>query len=287
MATFQLDFTVEPTEMMAREANVQARAEARHLRVILSGWGGDDAVTCRARPRPGFQRDTSSPGTSLLLSARRLAGTVRDLVLVNLPDSLYALILGNALQAHTAPCVQPAFSRHYRDEVKALRGSAPRRLPAVRTTICRLLEGGQLSLRAEDWEESGARHGLVYRYPMLDRRLVEFALGIPPHHVCQIDRRRSLFQRAVGELLPSAADWQPVKNESATFAALGKEQIQAYSDWDRRLASEKAASWVTTFVDPARIRKAVQSGIKSGRLRDLSGVREAFGCYAINSRLIK
>ena len=45
--TFQRDFTVEPMAMMAREANVQMRARARQVRVILSGWGGDDAVTCR------------------------------------------------------------------------------------------------------------------------------------------------------------------------------------------------------------------------------------------------
>ena len=52
IATFQRDFTVEPMAMMAREANVQARAKARQIRVILSGWGGDDAVTCRMVTSP-------------------------------------------------------------------------------------------------------------------------------------------------------------------------------------------------------------------------------------------
>ena len=104
---------------------------------------------------------------------------------------------------------------------------------------------------------------------MLDKRLVEFALGIPPSYNCRkIDRRRTLFRQAVGELLPTSADWQLVKTEHATFAALEKEHIQAYSEWDRSpLASEKTASAATAFVDAARIRRAIQSARQIGETK--------------------
>lgn len=306
IATFRRDFTVEPVAMMAREASVQAIAEARGLRVILSGWGGDDAVTCPAATSPAafllsghwsdFRSaamvgmgavgsavglDAAGPAASRLRWARRLGGIVRDMVVPRLPDCLYGFTGANPFMAHRAPCTQRAFVRLYRREVKDLRVSAPRRLPGVRATICPLLEIGHITMRAEHWASSGARHGLVYRFPMLDKRLVEFALGVPPSPSPQTDRRRAIFRSAVSELLPPSADWDPVKREPATITALKTEVFQAYTEWAHHLASDKAVSPATRFVDPERIRIAIQSARKSGQLAALSGVHEAFGCYAI------
>ena len=117
---------------------------------------------------------------------------------------------------------------------------------------------------------------------MLDKRLVEFALGVLPTQVLLTDRRRSLFRHAMGDLLPSSVEWDTVKNEPVTFAALEREHILAHSEWADHLSSGKAVSPATKFVDPAKIHGAIQSALISGRARDLSGVREAFGFYAIH-----
>lgn len=263
IATFQRDFTLEPMAMMEREANVQARAKSRQIRVILSGWGGDDAVTCRVGA-----------------GSRRLPGRLRERAVVSLPDWLYALTTGNAWQTLENPCIQREFAHRYRHEVRALRAPAFRRLPGVRANICRYLDSGHLSLRMEHWAASGARNGLVYRYPMLDKRLVEFALGTRPSRIPGSDQRRSLFRRAAGNLLPSI-DWDPVKSEASTLLALRNELLSAHSDWAHRLAREVTISAATEFVDPEKVQAVVRLAAKSGRMRDLSGVREAFACYAM------
>jgi len=268
ITSFQRDFTIEPMAMIAREGNVEARAEARHLRVILSGWGGDEAVTSHA----STGCDTSS--------LRRLGGSLRRFVIRRLPDSLYGLA-ANPFLEHRSPCLQPEFARRHRREVKELRGRAWRLLPDVRATVCLHLETGNIPMRVEHWTASGARHGLVYRYPMLDKRLVEFALGVPASQLCQPGKRRALFRRAVDELLPSSADWLSVKHEGVTLAALTDAYKLAYPDWAQHLTLQMPESRATRFVDPARIRNAVQSAVRSGRLGEFSGVREAFGCYAI------
>ena len=36
-----------------------------------------------------------------------------------------------------------------------------------------LLDGGHLPFRIEHWWEEGRRHGVEYRYPLLDMRVVE------------------------------------------------------------------------------------------------------------------
>jgi asparagine synthetase B (glutamine-hydrolysing) len=286
--------------MMAREGHVQTRAEARQLRVILSGWGGDDAVTCHTSTSPAeflgshqwaaFRRairlrlDRAAPDASPFLKVRRCISLLKGLVSVSLPDSLYAPFIGNAFQMHHAPCAQAAFVRLHRNEVKDMRGPAYRNLANVRNTIRRSIERGHISMRAEHWAASGARHRLVYWYPMLDRRLAEFALGIPSPQRLQTDQRRLLFRRAIGELLPSSVEWYPSKSERATSTALQKVHIKAHSQWAAQLTSE-TVSRANRFVDPAKILKAVRDSTISGRASDLSGVREAFGCYAIKSDL--
>ncbi len=283
IATFQKDFTLEPVAMMPRESNVQTLAKDRNIRVMLSGWGGDDAVTCLAATTPAFYAANhrwAEFSSSLTRSFRGHAGALRDLALLNLPDSLYERIAGNPFQLHTSPCAQSAIVSLYRNEVTHLRGPAFRPLPGVRETITRALESGHITLRAEHWSASGARHNMVYRFPMLDKRLVEFALGLPPSQARLTDRRRSLFRHAMSDLLPPLAEWDAFKKEPATFAALEKEHIQAHSEWAGHLATI-TTSPATKFVDPAKIRTAVKSAIASGRVRDLSGVSEAFGFYAI------
>jgi asparagine synthase (glutamine-hydrolysing) len=282
--TFQRDFTVEPMAMMFREANVQARAKSRQVRVILSGWGGDDAVTCRSVTSPvEFLNNHQWPEFWGAARSRRLAGLLYEVVTVSLPDSLYAPAIGNPFLKLETPCIRTEFAHRYRHEVSAMRPPLFRRLPGIRANICRYLDGGHLSLRMEHWAASGARNGIVYRYPMLDRRLVEFALGTKPSKFPGKDQRRSLFCHAVGDLLPSS-DWESVKNETSTLIALQNELLRSHFDWAHHLACKTAVSPATTFVDPARIQAAVKFAVKSGRMRDLSGVREAFGCYAIGVR---
>jgi asparagine synthase (glutamine-hydrolysing) len=291
ISNFQRDFTVEPVSMMPRESNVQARAQARQVRVMLSGWGGDDAVTCRAVTSPAhylanhqwaeFGRACQSWLHPSGLKAQGPGGLLRELTMLNLPDALYARTRRNAFQAHKSPCVQLAFARLYQEQVKHMRGPALRRLAGVRPTICRFLDSGHLSLRAEHWAGSGARHGMVYRYPLLDRRLVEFALGVPPSQSRETDQRRSLFRQAVIGMLPPSVEWDAVKREPATFAALEKEHIQAHSEFADHLAPQLALSPATKFVDSGKITAAIQSATRSGHVGDLSGVKEAFGFYAI------
>ena len=54
---------------------------------------------------------------------------------------------------------------------------------------------------------------MVYAYPLLDRRIVEFALGVPPHLYVQEKYGRYLFRRTLRGILPDAVRWSHVKYE--------------------------------------------------------------------------
>lgn len=254
LRVMERDFTVEPIELMPREENVQRRAEALGVRVILSGWGGDEAIT------HWWQRNQ---GRGL-----------RDWFLSRLPDNVYSRVHRNPFMKYASPCIHPEFAARHAKELRKLQGPPFRRMRDSRTTILRQLDLGYLPRRMEDWAVSGAQRRIVYSYPLLDRRLMEFALGT---HSGTPQRR--LFIASMADLLPREIDWTADEGEPATLAALEKEHVAAHVEW---LAQRRALRQIAqSFVEPGRIRHSIEAAQRAGSLRFLQGVKEAIGCYAI------
>ncbi|HVW09997.1 MAG TPA: asparagine synthase-related protein [Bryobacteraceae bacterium] len=253
LRVMERDFTVEPAELLPREENVQIRAQALGIRTILSGWGGDEGVT------HWWKRE------------RRMR--LRESLLSRIPDALYSRVRPNSLR-YATPCVNPEFAARYRHNVAELQGPPLRRMHDLRGTILRLLEIGHLSLRMEDWAVSGARRRIVYGFPLLDRRLVEFALGTPLK-----TPPRYQFVASLSDLLPPEIDWRTEDTEPATLAALSKEHIAAHLEWASR--DRPLPAIARRLVDPDRIRRAIETAGRSGTLHVLQGVKESIGCYAI------
>jgi hypothetical protein len=215
-----------------------------------------------------------------LNKAKTLAGIVRDITAPRLPDSVFALFFYDASLRNRNNFAQASFARQHRQAVAALRGPAFRLRPGIHATICHLLEYGHIVKRLEHWTTSGARHRMVYRYPALDLRLVEFALGIPTIQHCRTETHLPIFRRSVAALMPATCAWDQRKEESITISALKKAWFSAHEEWDRRLADATGLP-AGRFVELELIRMAVQAGAKTGRMAELSGVREAFACYAL------
>ena len=69
-----------------------------------------------------------------------------------------------------------------------------------------LLQLGHLGTRIDGWTASGARRGIEYRYPLLDRRVLEFALGLPPEQFRRGRWSRWLMRHAVSCQATSGID---------------------------------------------------------------------------------
>ena len=77
-----------------------------------------------------------------------------------------------------------------------------------------LLTPGFLSRQVEEWAASGARHGLEYRHPLLDRRVLELALSLPPEQFRRGPTTRYLMRHALDlkAVLPSDVCWNESKS---------------------------------------------------------------------------
>lgn len=207
VAYYRRDVTTEPCETLAHETFVLPRASSDGVRVMLSGWGGDEFISFHGT---GYYADQFRRGhwRTLLVEARRrhpqsvprAAGSVlREVGLTALPMRLWGLV------GREAPPDIRAFLRSFPNARRQIRPDEWKlaregwRLGRVRSSIRATMAGrlgiGHLEHRMVDWAQEGARHGVEYRYPLLDRRLVELALSLPPEMFRQGGWDRFLFRR--------------------------------------------------------------------------------------------
>ena len=209
----------EPT--LIHEEVVQRAASGDGVGVLLSGLGGDEGISFNGR---GYYPELLRSG-----QAPRLWGELRE----RSRRPVAAFIATAAL-----PLVSPRLAlaarrrargeRFFRKKVTFLHSGFARRVRAlplgagparagVRATQVHLLQHERLSRRMECWATSGARHGIEYTYPLLDRRLLEFALGLPPDQYRRGRWSRWLMRRALDSVLPPQVCWNTDKGDPARF----------------------------------------------------------------------
>ena len=79
---------------------------------------------------------------------------------------------------------------------------------SVRRTQLLLLSSAHIAVRTTNWAQIGARYGLAFAFPMLDRRLIEFALSLPPTWHVRGGWRRRPYRDAMHGVLPETIRWR-------------------------------------------------------------------------------
>lgn len=80
-----------------------------------------------------------------------------------------------------------------------------------------MLYSYHIPLRTEEWYNWGTKYGVQYRYPLLDKRIVEFMLKIPSDYLYQGSFGRVLLREAAKEILPEDIRWSTSKTDPALF----------------------------------------------------------------------
>lgn len=219
------------------DEEICAAAAAAGARRLLTGGGGDETATFNGLNlyagilRQGGWRTLPSelrararrdgvPLTSLVL--RRLVapllpawlrqGRRRLLGRPQPPSSFDALVL---LQPALAPQVAAAkFSGLPRNDTPEGRA--------------RQMDNPYLAGRATRWATLGARHGVAFCHPLLDRRLIDFTLSLPFERFAHGGWTRQPFRDAMAGVLPEKVRWRDSK-------------FGAFPDLPLVLAANKAA----------------------------------------------
>jgi asparagine synthase (glutamine-hydrolysing) len=269
------NFLTEPTEMLQCEQKVQAEVARHKIRVTLSGWGGDEAISFNGR---GYFAELFLKGHwRTLYRELKLRGEIHGLGLKGqligkvivplLPDYLVT-----RLEALTNDLYQPPGKSAYIHpdlvrKVKSMGEKLPefpylaRERVGVRNNQRMLIEYGHLTNRIEAWARSGGQHQLVYSYPLLDQRIVEFALGIPDEWFFKQGWKRYLIRSATEGLLPDSVRWNKLKRDPASFALLDDCQNEIVDDWRAmrlaRFQANRQLPQLAEWIDLERLEQAL------------------------------
>ena len=200
------------------EEIVRRTAVGEEIEVLLSGWGGDEGISFNGR---GYYPQLLRSGRVRRLwrelrerhrrpFAALLAEAALPLVSRRTAKVARRLRRGEWPFRKNVTFIHPRFARR----VRPLPAGPGLPRAGVRATQLRLLQSGVHASRMERWAVGGARHGIEYRYPLLDRRVLEFALGLPPEQYRRGRWSRWLMRRALDPILPSEVCWNPSKWES-------------------------------------------------------------------------
>ena len=209
---------------LVHEEVVQRAAAGQGVEVLLSGWGGDEGISFNGR---GYYPQLLRSGRVGRLwrelrerSRRPLAALVAEaalpLVFPGAAGAARRLRRGERPFRKNATFIHPEFARR----VHPLPAESGPPRAGVRDRQVHLLQRGHLSRRMEGWAASGAHHGIEYRYPLLDRRVLELALGLPAEQFRRGRWSRWLMRRALDPVLPPEVCWNADKRDPSRLEPL-------------------------------------------------------------------
>jgi asparagine synthase (glutamine-hydrolysing) len=133
---------------------------------------------------------------------------------------------------------------------------------SVREVHIRRLCGADLVSALEGWTINGWSEQVEYRHPMLDRRLIEFVMGIPGSLLCHHGHMCWLVREAMKDVLPNA--WGPFAKP-----ALQQDRNRLNAEFDRDVARPLftellAEDWDWQCIDPAAVKAVMDSSRDHG-----------------------
>ena len=211
-----IDAARDPDTMLRASADdpdvsVCASAARQGVDVILSGWGGDEAVTFNGRGAlaelvkrgqwAALRREVAALQAERGWPLHNIVGS--EIARYLLPAGATALL--DRVRGHE-PGIEDGIGMLLTPDARQrLAQSGGPRLAMTgdaRENRWRLVTSPHIAERAEHWAQIGAAHGIAFAFPLLDRRLVELALSLPSGLFLRGGTKRRLFRDAMVGVLP-------------------------------------------------------------------------------------
>jgi asparagine synthase (glutamine-hydrolysing) len=264
-----------PFDADAPENKVCARAEEQRVGLVLSGWGGDEGASFNGR------------GAFAELFLRGRWRTLAREVLALKRERNWSIprILDNEIFSYLRPegvtnfvkwlkgrdadariLFRRSLSASARRRLALLRAEGVRMAPDGRENRWRLMTSPLIVERVEVWAQTGARYGLAFTFPLLDRRVVEFSLSLPSELFLRGGFRRRPFREAMIDVLPERVSLRHQK-----YQALPGYMLDVTERKDELLARiDVCAQYenVCRMIDLALLRQQVEAFPPLERLRE-------------------
>lgn len=168
--------------------------------LIFSGWGGDEFISTgtsaiepdllrRLKLRIFFRRNRIVP----------LKRFIKRMLYCIVFPALHILDRGTAESfRNDARYLKKPFRQSERSAIRDFHFNTSRRKFHLA-----MLRFYHLQERCESWFIMGYRNGIEYRYPLLDKRIIEYMLSVPSELLCKTDHFRPVIRELGEGILPS------------------------------------------------------------------------------------
>ncbi len=182
----------------SEDHNLQQVVE-HHTNLIFSGWGGDEFISTGHR---GIDSDLLFRGKWQLF-CRRNPFIIKRKQIRHILRSIILPALG-ILDRPTAKGFRED-ARYVKKQYKKSDNNSIRNFyfyKARRKLHLGLLNLYHLQNRTENWTINGYRNGVEYRYPLLDRQIIEYMLKVPSEILGKPDSFRPILREIGKNILP-------------------------------------------------------------------------------------
>ena len=218
------NFLTRGTMYYWEEYVVQDMVENIGARSILSGWGGDELVSHRGSSYLADRLENKKYFDALkhvFYEKKYLKQTwiqvFKQMIKIVIPSNVINYLAKWRRKVHSLemPINTECTTKEFSKFMNTHKYKQYKFVPDVRKQQLVLFHYGHLQDRIESWGLSAFPKRIEYKYPLLDKRIVEFAMGIPTEmYYPKKGLGRHLMQNTVAELLPSDIAWFPKPNET-------------------------------------------------------------------------
>lgn len=183
--------------MIIYERKIGRAAGEKSINLIFSGWGGDEFISTGNR---GIDADLIKEFNWGCFLKRNPLRKPKRIVLV----LLFNVFFPSVRRPYLRYKADPAVYRFIKAKLKS--NIIPRNRRTSYSSRRRVhlgcLDSYHIATRCEDWYVNGQRNGIEYRYPLLDKRIIEYMLKVPSHCLVDGADNRIIMRHLAKNLLP-------------------------------------------------------------------------------------
>ena len=196
------------------EENILEKAADLHVNLILSGFGGDEFIS---KADSGIMSDLFFRLNWITFLRKNPINKPKEFI----KTVLYTIILpafgiltptARRMYKESVYYLKVPYKKYERKQIKDVHFYKSRR-----DIHLNILESYYNPGRTEIWTINGFRKGIVYRYPLLDKRIVEYMLKVPSKLLCKTDFSRSLLREISENILPESVRWKKSGSDPVLF----------------------------------------------------------------------
>ncbi|MGH1579286.1 asparagine synthase-related protein [Planktotalea sp.] len=271
---------------------VLKRAQTLGVKTILSGVGGDEVASfngrgylpglalrlqwltlyrfARAQGRNGFKAIASELRAglyALLLPEPLLQSFIREgsrdiprwkTILRSLAKRSDSTFLLSPKESDELAHMLSYFNQQLFENITPLPPWRDVRKTSARRAMRNSFERGHLNARIEGWANDGAKRGITYVYPLLDKRILEFVFALPENAFQSPLHQRLFYRQAMAPILPDLILTSPKGTEPARAGASLQASFAALSEAGTMLRQGQIQSPRMKYIDRDKLEDALQ-----------------------------